>query len=150
MLEELKAPTAGQTITAQSIDFFRLWDAIFRRRWLILTITSLSLFGSMFYTFSQNDYYIAKVKIYVQNIEQSPLKKDEMVMPLLDRTTYYRTQMMLVQSRSNIEQAVDQLDLGDYYAKLYKKPVSSSRAVAILQGRHPQSYCPALRSLNFP
>jgi uncharacterized protein involved in exopolysaccharide biosynthesis len=131
--ETAHAAQAG--IPAGAFDWHRLLNVLSRYRWVLVTLTSMAFFVSLFYAFFEKDYYVARSKIYVQNIEQSPLKKDEIVTPMLDRTTYYRTQMTLLQGRPVLEEAVRALGLEEHYKDLIKKGAGFPETVEVLKRR---------------
>ena len=116
------------------LDLAFLWKIIQMKRWFIFTATAIAFTISAIYSLQLPTVYSARAKILVEKIDQSAFQNPEILKPQPEwGTVYYQTRAELLQSRHILEQAAEQINLGEHYKKVYHdRRLTDEQAVRIL------------------
>lgn len=102
---------------AQSLDLILLkdvWDAIWRSKWGIGSITLIAIVVALLVAFTLPPVYRATATVLIKSDIGSPIARmPDVYNPGTDQPAYYYTQLQIIQSRSVIKQVVDKLNLVD-------------------------------------
>lgn len=125
-----------QPLKNESIDWEMGWQSLYRRRWLILTVTGIVFCLSILITTTLPDQYTAQTSILVERVDGSALHYKEVLLPSGEQGPgYYETKVALLKSRPILERTVEELKLVEHYHKKNRRVKSLQDAVKILQKR---------------
>lgn len=115
------------------LNLVRVLRIVQQKRWLIATITCVSISISLAYAFHLPNFYTGTVKIVVEGMVDKPTQFDEVMMPEADGgNIYLQTQVSLIKGRKLLETAAEELNLAGHYGKFYGKVYTNRQAAKIL------------------
>jgi len=120
----------------EDIDWEMGVQSLYRRRWLILTVTGIAFCLSAFFTAALPDFYTAQTSILVERVNDTPLHYKEILFPTGEQGAgYYETKVALLKSRPILEQTIEQLHLVEHYRGKNRHVKNVQDAVSFLRKR---------------
>lgn len=103
--------------------------AVYKRRWLAVTIAIIAVGLSAVYAFTAVPIYGSTTRLLIESNEQNVVAFDEVVEENQGASDYYQTQHNILQSRSLVRRMLDKQKLWDQF---YASADSASRPSGIL------------------
>ena len=107
----------------EELDIKRFFFILFRKRWILLSITCIIMMLDLVYTFKQTPLYRATSLVLIETpargVSLSPSAQEEVV-PLIGSLDYYNTQYAILQSRmlaKRVSKALDLKSLEDFHSE---------------------------------